>query len=250
MWAATSGSRAVSTSTQPRKASRASSGSRGAAGRARVAEPMAAMGAGKVGAGVVDDDPVLAVLGGDPQVAVAQPLHEAGARQALARAGAHRRPGQLVGAATGPRDLRIDVDQDRQVGRHMTGRGPQHRHSALGGQATPGSRHHRRRLHEAVGDHHVRLGERREDALLQLLGLAGDVEEELDERRQRQVALVAGELPDVLGDRRGELAAGADVGDGEPAGAQRLGDPVRHRRLARSVDALEHDEEAGCRLHG
>src|SRR5256885_15192690 len=57
----------------------------------------------------------------------------------------------------------------------------------------------------SIGDHHLRPGQGRPGDLVQQLDVAGDVEEELRLRRQRQVAGIPSQLAEGLRDRRPEF---------------------------------------------
>jgi hypothetical protein len=94
----------------------------------------------------------------------------------------------------------------------------------------------------AIGDHHVGAPQRRHQHLVAKLHFARDVEQELRARRERQVAGIAAEVADALGDARGERAPFAYVLDGQPARAQRLRHAVGDGGLAAAVNALEYDE--------
>ena len=107
---------------------------------------------------------------------------------------------------------------------------------------TPVPREHLRRVQEAIGDDDVPVAQRRAHHLLDQLHVARDVEQHLRLGHQLEVAGVAPELADRLGDARGILAVGADVAHRQAARRERRRDLVRQRGLAAAVDAFEDDE--------
>ena len=193
---------------------------------------------------VVDLDPAGGIAGGQRAVAVAQLLLQPTAGQPLAGAGTvvgHQDLGHLAPPA---RHRRVDVDQERDVGPQPGGAGVHDRIDDGAGQLTPGPGQHLGRVEVAIGDDDVRVRERGLQDLVGQLDLAGHVHEQLGPRRQRQVAGVAAEVPNPLGDRRRERAPFAEVLDLETSSAERGRHAVRDGGLSAAVDAFEDDEHS------
>ena len=186
----------------------------------------------------------LRILGGERQVALAQVLPEAAARQPLARRRALLARHHLGDLAPAARDGRVDVDEHDHVGPHAARRVVDDAADRRLGQAADLPRQHLGRVQVSIGDDDVGARQRRDDDLLGELDLARHVEQQLGARHQRQVARVAAQVADRLRHPRREPAALARVLDGEAVLAQRRRDPVGQRRLSAAVDPLERDEHS------
>jgi len=98
------------------------------------------------------------------------------------------------------------------------------------------------RVQAPVGDADRAGGERGPDDLVELLRLAGEVQEELGARRQLDQRRVAGEVADAASHGRAEHPAVARVDHLAPGSPQPLRHPVRERGLPAPVDPLERHE--------
>ena len=111
--------------------------------------------------------------------------------------------------------------------------------------ATVGAKHNRRQ-HRSIEQHRRTLGERRSNHLLEHLGLARRIKQQLGARAQLEVGAIARQLPN-LADRLGRvLLADSRQPNRDARAAQMVGNQLEHRALAGTVDALERDH-ARCR---
>ena len=137
--------------------------------------------------------------------------------------------------------VKIDVDEESEIGRKTLARVTVELQNRLLLQATPGTLIGQRGIREAVAQNDLVLGQRRTNDLLHILGAAGKVKQQLRARPQLCVLRIQQNLPNL------KPYAGAARLNGLHNWLTGLAQTVRQqaqlRSLTATIDPFERDED-------